>query len=429
MKNNKNWKFDTLAVQAGYQPKAGEPRVLPIVQSTTYAYDDVDTVADLFDLKIPGHMYTRISNPTIEAYEIKAAALEKGVAAVALSSGQSATMLAVLNICHAGEHIVSASTIYGGTHTLFTSTLKDLGISVSFIDPAASEAEIAEAFRPETRLLFAETLSNPSMSVLDFAKFSSVAKNMDVPLFIDNTFPTPYLCNPFEFGANIIIHSTTKYMDGHALAVGGLIVDGGNYNWDNGKYPELTEPNEAYHGLRFVETFGAAAFAAKARVTLLRDTGCQIAPMNAFLTNVGLETLSLRMEKHSKNALALAEYLEQHPQVAWVNYPGLKSSADYVLGQKYLPKGCSGVFTFGVKGGLAVGKSFMNALELAAIVVHVGDARSSVLHPASMTHRQLSKEQQIACGVTEDLIRVSVGIEDIADIIADFAQALAKVAN
>ena len=267
------------------------------------------------------------------------------------------------------------------------------------------------------------------MSVLDFAKFSSVAKNMDVPLFIDNTFPTPYLCNPFEFGANIIIHSTTKYMDGHALALGGLIVDGGNYNWDNGKYPELTEPNEAYHGLRFVETFGAAAFAAKARVTLLRDTGCQIAPMNAFLTHVGLETLSLRMEKHSKNALALAAYLEQHPQVAWVKYPGLQSSAGYLLGQKYLPKGCSGVFTFGVKGGLAVGKSFMNALELAAIVVHVGDARSSVLHPASMTHRQLSKEQQIACGVTEDLIRVSVGIEDIEDIIADFAQALAKAAN
>ncbi|MEI7884988.1 MAG: O-acetylhomoserine aminocarboxypropyltransferase/cysteine synthase family protein [Clostridia bacterium] len=426
MKINLNWKFDTLAVQAGYEPLAGEPRVLPIAQSTTYAYDDVDTVADLFDLKIPGHMYTRISNPTIEAYEAKATALQKGVASVALSSGQSATMLAILNICHAGQHIVSASTIYGGSHTLFTSTLKDLGISVSFVDPAASALEISQAFRTETRLLFAETLGNPSMNVLDFAKFSSVAKTMDVPLFIDNTFPTPYLCNPFEFGANIIIHSTTKYMDGHALAVGGLIIDGGNYNWNNGKYPELTEPNAAYHGLRFVETFGAAAFAAKARVTLLRDIGCQIAPMNAFLTHVGLETLSLRMDKHSKNALALAEFLEKHPQIAWVTYPGLKSSKDYPLAQKYLPKGCSGVFTFGVKGGLAAGKRLMNALQLAAIVVHVGDARSCVLHPASMTHRQLNKAQQIACGVTEDLIRVSVGIEDIEDIIADFAQALEK---
>jgi len=423
----KQWKFATQAVQGGYDPQSGEPRVLPIYQSTTYKYNDADQVAALFDLKEVGHMYTRISNPTVEAFENKVALLEGGIGAVATSSGQAAIMLAILNICQAGQHIVASSTLYGGTYTLLSSTLKKLGIEVTFVDPNSTEEEIEKCFRPNTRALYGETIGNPGLNVLDFAKFSRVAQKMGVPLIIDNTFATPYLCRPLEHGANIVIHSATKYIDGHATSVGGVVVDGGNFNWANGKYPEITEPDPSYHGLRYLETFKDAAYIVKLRVTLLRDMGPSMSPFNAFLSNQGLQTLHLRMQKHSENALELAQYLKDHPRVAWVKYPGLKENPSYTLAQKYLPLGASGILTFGVKGGVEAGKTFINNVSLATLVVHVGDIRTYVLHPASMTHRQLTEEQQLASGVTPDLIRVSVGIEDIEDIKADFDQALSRV--
>lgn len=422
----KKMHFSTRAVQGGWEPKPSEPRILPIYQSTTYFYDDADHVAKLFDLTAEGHMYTRISNPTLSAFEERLNLLEDGVGAVAVSSGQSATTLALLNICQAGQHIVAASTLYGGSYTLLSTTFKKFGIEVSFVDPEASAEEIIREFRPETRSLFAESIGNPGLNVLDFEKFSHIARSMDVPLIIDNTFPTPYLCHPLEHGANIVIHSSTKYIDGHATSIGGIIVDGGNFNWDNGKYPEITEPDPSYHGLSYWDTFGSQAYIVKARVQLLRDLGTCLSPFNAFLMNLGLETLSLRMAKHSENALKLAQYLEAHPQVAWVNYPGLASHPSHEQARKYLPLGCSGVLTFGLKGGLATGKKFINGVKLAALVVHVGDVRTSVLHPASTTHSQMSEEEQLASGVTPDLIRVSVGIEDIEDIIADFDQAIAN---
>jgi O-acetylhomoserine (thiol)-lyase len=423
----KQWKFATKAVQGGYEPKNGEPRILPIFQSTTYKYDDADQVAGLFDLQVTGHMYTRISNPTVQAFEEKVALLEGGVGAVATSSGQAATMLAILNICESGQHIVASSTLYGGTYTLLSSTLRKLGIEVTFVGPNSGSEEIEKCFRKNTKALFAETIGNPGLNVLDFAKFSGVAKKMGVPLIVDNTFATPYLCRPFEHGANIIIHSATKYIDGHATSVGGIVVDGGNFNWDNGNYPEITEPDPTYHGLRYWETFKEAAYITKLRVTLLRDMGPSMSPFNAFLSSLGLETLHLRMQKHSENALELAKYLSNHPKVAWVKYPGLEENLSFSLAQKYLPLGASGILTFGVKGGVKAGKTFINNVRLATLVVHVGDIRTYVLHPASMTHRQLTEEQQLASGVTPDMIRVSVGIEDIEDIKADFQQALSLV--
>ncbi|WP_432821973.1 O-acetylhomoserine aminocarboxypropyltransferase/cysteine synthase family protein [Trichloromonas sp.] len=419
-----SWKIETQAVQGTYAPKPTEPRIPAICQSTTYKYDSADHVARLFDLDLPDHMYTRISNPTTEAFEGKIALMEGGVGALATSSGQAATALAIMNICQAGQHIVTAGTLYGGTYSLFANTLPKLGIEVSFIDPNASIDEIKRQFRPETKALFAETIGNPGLNVLDFEKFSAVAQAMGVPLIIDNTFPTPYLCRPLEHGADIVVHSATKYIDGHATSVGGVIVDGGRFDWTGGKYPDLTEPDASYHGLRYVEKFGRLAYIIKARVQYMRDLGATPAPMNSFLFNHGLTTLPLRMERHSSNALALAKYLQKHPKVAWVNYPGLESHPSYALTRKYLAKGASGVMTFGIRGGREAGVRFMEATRVIALVVHVGDARSCVLHPASTTHRQLSEAQQIASGVTPDLIRLSVGIEHIDDLIADVEQAL-----
>lgn len=423
---NNEWKIETRAVQGAYTPKNSEPRVLPIYQSTTYKYDSAEQVAKLFDLEVEGHMYTRISNPTVAEFEQKVTILEGGVGAMATSSGQAATTLALLNICGAGQHIVAASTLYGGTFSLLSNTFKKIGIEVTFVDPNADVEEIKSYFRPNTRALFGETIGNPGLNILDFEKFSTVAKEMDVPLIVDNTFATPYLCRPLEHGANIVIHSATKYIDGHAASVGGVIVDGGNFNWNNGKYPELTEPDPSYHGVKYIEQFGKQAYIVKCRVQLLRDFGSSMSPFNAFLSNMGLETLHVRMERHCENALKLAQYLENHPKVNWVNYPGLPSHPSNQLARKYLPKGCSGVLTFGIQGGLDAGIQFINSVKLIALVVHVADVRSCVLHPASSTHRQLTEEQQIASGVTPDLIRVSVGIENIDDIISDFEQALGQ---
>ncbi|ACH40285.1 O-acetyl-L-homoserine sulfhydrylase [Citrifermentans bemidjiense Bem] len=420
----KDWRIETQAIQEGFAPKDGDPRILPIYQSTTFKFSSAEHVAKLFDLEVGGHFYTRLSNPTAEGFETKIAAMEGGVAAMATSSGQAATSMAIMNICQAGQHVVAASTLYGGTYSLFANTFPKMGIEVTFVDPEADEAAIEAAFRPETRALFGETIGNPGLNVLDFEKFSRIAKKMQVPLIIDNTFPTPYLCRPFEHGADIVIHSATKYIDGHATSVGGVIIDSGNFNWGNGKYPEMTEPDSSYHGLKYLETFGKLAYIVKARVQLMRDLGSCPAPMNAFLFNLGLETLPLRMQRHSENALAMAKYLEKHPAVSWVTYPGLESHKSYARSKKYLPKGASGVLTFGIKGGAAAGKKFMESCRLVALVVHVGDARSCVLHPASTTHRQLNEEQQIASGVSPDLIRLSVGIEHIDDLIADVNQAL-----
>ena len=423
---NKNWKPATLAVQAGYEPKDGESRVAPIVQSTTYRYDTTQSVADLFDLKRDGFFYSRLANPTVDVMEKKIAALEGGVAAVALSSGQTANTLAILNIAKAGDHVVASAALYGGTVNLFAITLPKMGIKVSMVDAEASEEEIAREVRPNTRAIFAETIANPALTVLDFEKFANVAKRFDLPFIVDNTFPTPILCNPFEFGANIVTHSTTKYLDGHATSVGGVVVEGGNYNWANGKYPELSEPDPSYHGLVYTEAFPAAPYSVKMRVQLVRDLGCIQAPMNSWLTNLGMETLALRMEKHSANALAMAEFLQNHPKVAWVSYPMLPGDSQYERAKKYL-RGGSGVLSFGVKGGKEAAAKLLDSLKLAALVVHVADVRTCVLHPASMTHRQLTDEQLIAAGVKPELVRLSVGIEDVEDLKMDFEQALAQL--
>ncbi|MBN2069297.1 MAG: O-acetylhomoserine aminocarboxypropyltransferase/cysteine synthase [Opitutales bacterium] len=419
----KNWRVETKGVQEGWTPKSGEPRVLPIVQSTTYKYDTAADIAALFDLAVPGHMYSRISNPTVEAFEQKVASMEGGVGALAASSGQTASAMSILNLAQAGDHVVASSSLYGGTYNLFRHTLPKMGIEVTFVDQELSADEMAKAFRPNTKALFGESLGNPSMQVLDFEKFAEVAHRNGVPFIVDNTFPTPFLCNPIALGADIVVHSTTKYIDGHATSVGGMIIDSGKFNWNNGKFPGLVDPDPSYHGLSYTETFGAAAYIVKARVQLVRDLGCYMSPMNAFLSNKGLETLHLRMERHSNNALALATFLQQHEKVSWVKYPGLPGSPEFDRCRKYLKAG-SGVFTFGVKGGKDAGEAFMNRLKLAAIVVHVADVRTCVLHPSSMTHRQLNEEEQIAAGVSPDLVRVSVGIEHIDDIIADFDQAL-----
>ena len=424
MKNQ--WKIETQAVQGTYSPEATEPRIPSICQSTTFKYSSADHLAKVFDLDIGDHMYTRISNPTTAALEEKIALMEGGSGAMATSSGQAAVSIAILNICSAGQHIVSASTLYGGTYSLFANTLPKMGIEVTFVDPDADYDEIKKAFRPDTRCLFAETIGNPNINVLDFDKFSKLANEMEVPLMIDNTFATPFLCKPFNFGADIVVHSTTKYFDGHASCMGGVIIDGGKFNWNNGKYPELTEADPSYHGLKYTEKFGALAYIIKARVQFMRDIGCTPAPQNSFLINQGLTTLTLRMERHCSNAQTIAEYLEQHPAVTKVNYPGLASNGYNNLANKFLPNGCSGVMTFEIKGGQKAGMSFMEACELVALVIHVADARSGVLHPASTTHRQLSAEQLISAGVTPGMIRLSVGIEHVDDIIADIDQALVK---
>lgn len=419
--------INTLCVQAGYSPKNGEPRVLPICQSTTFKYDSCDYMGKLFDLEVPGHFYTRLSNPTSEAVEKKIALLEGGVGAILTSSGQAASMLSVVNLCSAGDHVVCSIAIYGGTYNLFNVTLRKLGIEFTFVDPEADEATLSAAFRPETKLMFGETLANPAMIVLDIEKFARVAHANGVPLIIDNTFPTPVNCRPIEFGADIVMHSTTKYMDGHACVTGGVVVDSGKFNWNNGKFPGLTEPDESYHGLRYTEQFGEAAYIVKARTHLLRDMGMVQSPNSAFLLNLGLETLPLRMERHVSNAMAVARFLENHSLISWVNYPGLENNRYYERALKYMPNGTCGVVSFGVKGGREAAVRFMDALQLAAIVVHVADARTCVLHPASTTHRQLSDEELFQAGVSPDLVRMSVGIEYIGDILADIEQALARV--
>ncbi len=419
-------KIETLCIQEGYTPKNGEPRVLPIVQSTTYKYASSDYMGKLFDLEESGFFYTRIGNPTTAAVEKKIAALEGGVGAMLTSSGQAATMAAVMNIANAGDNVVCSAACYGGTFNLLGVTLEKYGITTTFVDPDADLETLKQAIKPNTKAVLAETISNPSLVVLDIEKFAELAHSNGIPLIVDNTFATPILCRPFEFGADIVIHSTSKYMDGHACALGGVIVDSGKFDWAaSGKFPGLTTPDESYHGLVYTEAFGNAAYIQKAVVQLMRDMGMTPAPMNAFLLNLGLETLHLRMPRHSENALKVAEFLENDDRVSWVNYPGLKSSKYRPLVEKYL-KGGSGVVSFGVKGGRAAAVKFLDSLKIAAIVTHVADARTCALHPASSTHRQLTDEQLVECGVSPDLVRFSVGIENVDDIIDDLDQALGK---
>lgn len=421
-------KIETACVQGAYVAESTQPHVPPIVQSTTYRYYTTDEVAAMFNLTSATHMYTRLSNPTVELLEKKMAMLEGGAAATAAASGQSATTICMLGMMNTGDHILASSNLYGGTFNLLAVSFAKLGIDCTFVDQDLPLEELIKAAKPNTKAVFAETLANPALSVLDFEKWSALAKKLEVPFVVDNTFPTPYLCRPLEHGADIVIHSTTKYSDGHATSVGGMVIDGGKFDWSkNDKYPGLTQPDASYHGLRFYEAFGPAAFCVKLRAQMLRDYGCVMAPMNAWLTMNGLATLHLRMPRHSENALALAKYLENHPNVAWVNYPGLESNKYHALQQKYLPNGCSGVLTFGAKGGFAGSKKFAESLKLTTQAVHVGDIRTMVLHPASATHRQLSEKEQIAAGISPELLRVSVGIEHIDDIIADFEQALEAI--
>ena len=428
MKENK-LKRATLCVQAGWQPKNGESRVLPIIQSTTFKYDNTEEMADLFDLKKEGYFYTRLQNPTNDAVASKIAALEGGVGAVLTSSGQAANFYAVFNICEAGDHIVTSNEIYGGTYNLFGVTLKKLGIECTFVNPEASEEEISAAFRPNTKALFGETISNPGCKILDIEKFARIAHKHGVPLIVDNTFPTPINCRPFEWGADIVTHSTTKYMDGHATQVGGCVVDSGNFDWDAhaDKFPGLTTPDESYHGLTYTKKFGKLGYITKLVAQLMRDLGSIPAPMNSFLLNLGLETLHLRVPRHCENAQRVAEFLQADPRVAWVHYSGLPGDQCHELAQKYLPNGSCGVIAFGLKGTRETAIRFMDSLEFINIVTHVADARTCVLHPASHTHRQMSDEQLREAGVAPDLIRLSVGIEDVSDILADIRQALDKI--
>lgn len=421
-----DYKLDTLCIHAGYKPGNGQPRVAPIVQSTTYTYESSKEMGALFDLEEDGFFYTRLGNPTNDVVEKKIAALEGGVGALITSSGQAASLMSVLNICTAGDHLVSSSAIYGGTFNLFYKTMKEMGIETTFVSPTSTKEELVAAMRPNTKCVFAETLANPSLIVADLETFAQAAHEHGVPLIVDNTFPTPMNCRPFSFGADIVVHSTTKYMDGHAVQVGGVIVDSGNFNWDNGKFPALTEPDESYHGVVYTKQFGKAAYITKARTHLMRDLGAQAAPMNAFLLNLGLETLALRMERHCSNALTVAKYLESDPRVSWVNYPDLESSPQHALAKKYMPHGTCGVVSFGVKGGREAATRFMDGLEMASVVTHVADLRTCALHPASTTHRQMTDEQLKEAGVPADLIRLSVGIENPEDILNDIKQALEK---
>lgn len=423
----KKYELETLCVQSQENFKEGESRVYPIVQSTTYNYKDPDYVAALFDLEEDGHMYSRISNPTVAVFENKMALLEGGVGAVAVSSGQAATSMVALNLCNSGDHIVALSTLYGGTFSLLSSSFKKIGINTTFVKPDSSIEEIKACFKDNTKMFFTETIGNPGMNVLDIEKVAAIAKEMEVPLVVDNTIATPYLCRPIEYGANIVIHSTTKYIDGQGTCVGGVVVDGGNFNWDNGKFPDLVDPDPSYHGLSYLDTFKEAAFIAKARTHVLRDYGSTMSAFNAFIYNRGLETLHIRMQRHSENALKVAKFLENHENVTWVNYPSLESSETYEQAKKYLPKGGSGMILFGIKGGAEAGKEFTRNLEFIKLAVHLGDARTCLLHPASTTHRQLSEEDQIKAGVLPEAIRINVGIENANDIIKDLDQALRKL--
>ena len=420
----------TVCVQGGWKPKKGEPRILPSYQSTTFKYDTSDQMADLFDLKADGYFYTRLQNPTNDFVAAKITELEGGVAGMLTSSGQAANFFAIFNICESGDHFVSSSTIYGGTYNLFAVTMKKLGIEVTFVDPNASEEEIGKAFRPNTKAFFGETISNPTCHITDIKKFADIAHKHGVPFIIDNTFATPVLCKPFQYGADIVTHSTTKYLDGHAMTVGGAIIDSGNFDWEahHDKFPGLTEPDPSYHGLAYSKAFGKKAYIVKATAQLMRDFGSIQSPQNAFLLNMGIETLALRMPKHCENALKVAKFLESHPKVAWVNFAGLESNPEHALAQKQFKGGIPcGVMAFGIKGGREESIKFMDSLKFIAIVTHVADARSCVLHPASHTHRQLSDEQLMEAGIRPDLIRLSVGIENADDIIADIQQAFEQI--
>ena len=420
--------IETKCVQSGYSPENSQPRTLPIYQSTTYKYDDAAALGKLFDLEADGHMYTRISNPTVAAVEAKISDLEGGVGAMLTSSGQAASFMAIFNICSQGQNFISMNNIYGGTINLFSVTLKRMGIEVRYAHDDMTDEELDALFDENTRLVFGETIANPALTVLDIERMAQIAHKHDVPLIVDNTFATACLCRPFEFGADIVTHSTSKYMDGHANVLGGCIIDGGTFDWEKaGKYPELTEPDESYHGVVYTKQFGSAAYITKARVQLMRDFGCTPQPMAAYLLNLGLETLHLRTQRHSENALAVARFLSEQEKVLWVNYPLLEGSKYHGLAKKYLPKGASGVVSFGVKGGREAAMQLMNALKLAQIVVHVADARTCVLHPASTTHRQLTDAQLEASGIGPEFIRFSVGIENANDIIADLQQALAQI--
>ncbi|WP_314164708.1 O-acetylhomoserine aminocarboxypropyltransferase/cysteine synthase family protein [Lachnoanaerobaculum gingivalis] len=421
-----NYNINTICVQGGYEPKKGESRVVPIVQSTTFKYETSQQMGDLFDLKEAGYFYTRLANPTNDAVARKICQLEGGVAAILTSSGQAANFYAILNIAGAGDHIIASSAIYGGTYNLLANTMKNMGIEATFVDPDISAEELESKFKPNTKLVFGETIANPSLKILDIKKFAQAAHKNGVPLIVDNTFPTPIFCRPFEWGVDIVTHSTTKYMNGSANAVGGVVVDSGNFDWEkySEKFPGLTTPDETYHGIIYTKSFGKGAYITKMTTNLMRDLGAIPSPQNSFYLGVGLETLHLRMERHYENALALAKHLQNHPKVSWVSFPGLENDSQYALAQKYLPNGTCGVISFGVVGGREAAVNFMDSLKLAAIVTHVADARTCVLHPASTTHRQMNDNELAAAGVSPDLIRMSVGIEDIRDIIADVDQAL-----
>lgn len=421
---------ETMCIQAGYEPKNGSPRALPIYQSTTFTFESTEHVGALFDLTAGDAFYTRLGNPTIDCVEKKIAALEGGVGALCTGSGQAASMLAVMNIAEAGDHVIAASAIYGGTFNLLGVTLKKFGVDVTFVDGDAPLEQLQKEIRPNTKAVFGETIANPALHVLDIEKFAALAHNNGIPLIVDNTFATPILCRPFEFGADIIVHSTTKYMDGHAVQMGGVIVDSGKFDWGaSGKFPGLTEPDESYHGLRYTESFGAAAYITKARVQLMRDMGTCQTPMGAFLLDLGLQTLPLRIRQHSSNALEVAQFLEQQPDVEFINYPNLPSDKYHALAQKYLPEGTAGVISFSIKGGRARAAKFIDSLKMISLEVHVADIHSCILHPATATHRQLSDEQLVACGITPGLVRLSVGLEHVDDIIDDLKQAFAAIAQ
>lgn len=424
-----DYRIETKCIQSGWQPKCGEPRVLPIYQSTTFKYDDSDQMGRLFDLEADGYFYTRLQNPTNDAVAAKITALEGGAAGMLTSSGQAANYYALFNICEAGDHIVCSNSVYGGTFNLFGTTMKKQGVECTFVNPDASYEEISSAFCPNTKAVFAETIANPSIVVLDIEKFARLAHDHGVPLIIDNTFATPINCRPFEWGADIVTHSTTKYMDGHAMAVGGAIIDSGNFDWmaHSDKFPGLTRPDESYHGITYAEKFGKGAYITKATAQLMRDLGSIPSPMNAFLLNVGLETLHLRVPRHCENAQKAAEFLSSHEKVAWVNYAGLPDNKYHALAAKYLPNGSCGVLAFGIKGDRETAIRFMDHLKLTAIVTHVADARTCILHPASHTHRQMTEEQLKEAGISPDLMRLSVGIEHAEDIIGDLEQALAAI--
>ena len=425
-----SYKIETKCVQGGYTPKNGEPRQIPIIQSTTFRYDTSEDMGKLFDLEASGYFYSRLQNPTCDTVAAKICEMEGGTAAMLTSSGQAANFYATFNIANCGDHIISASTIYGGTFNLFAVTMKKMGIDFTFISPDCTEEELAAAFRPNTKAVFGETVANPALTVLDIEKFAKAAHAHGVPLIIDNTFATPVNCRPFEWGADIVTHSTTKYMDGHGAAVGGCIVDSGKFDWmaHKEKFPGLCTPDDSYHGIVYAEKFGqGGAFITKATAQLMRDFGSTPAPQSAFLLNLGLESLHVRMARHCENAQAVAEFLEAHEKISWVNYAGLPSNKYYDLAKKYMPNGTCGVVSFGVKGGRAAAEKFMKALKLAAIETHVADARTCCLHPASATHRQMNDEELIAAGVSGDLVRLSVGLESADDLIADLAQALETV--